>query len=70
MADQPSPRRRFQFRLRTLMIVVTLLAVIWGTVALTGPAIVLYGGKAMVNVWWLVATFAELLVVNNLVRAQ
>jgi hypothetical protein len=26
MADQPSPRRRFQFRLRTLMIVVTLLA--------------------------------------------
>jgi hypothetical protein len=27
MADQPSPRRRFQFRLRTLMIVVTLLAV-------------------------------------------
>jgi hypothetical protein len=27
MADQPSRRRRFQFRLRTLMIVVTLLAV-------------------------------------------
>jgi hypothetical protein len=27
MADQPSPRRRFQFRLRTLMIVVTLLTV-------------------------------------------
>jgi hypothetical protein len=27
MADQPSPRRRFQFRLRTLMIGVTLLAV-------------------------------------------
>ena len=27
MAAQPSPRRRFQFRLRTLMIVVTLLAV-------------------------------------------
>jgi hypothetical protein len=26
MAAQPSPRRRFQFRLRTLMIVVTLLA--------------------------------------------
>ena len=25
MADQPSPRRRFQFRLRTLMIGVTLL---------------------------------------------
>jgi hypothetical protein len=28
MADQPSPRRRFQFRLRTLMIVVTLFALI------------------------------------------
>ena len=27
MTDQPSPRRRFQFRLRTLMIGVTLLAV-------------------------------------------
>ena len=27
MPDQPSPRRRFQFRLRTLMIGVTLLAV-------------------------------------------
>ncbi len=27
MPDQPSPRRRFQFRLRTLLIVVTLLAV-------------------------------------------
>jgi hypothetical protein len=27
MADQPSPRRRFQFRLRTLMIAVTLLAI-------------------------------------------
>ena len=27
MVDQPSPRRRFQFRLRTLMIVVTILAV-------------------------------------------
>ena len=32
MADQPSPRRRFQFRLRTLMIVVTLLAVACGYV--------------------------------------
>jgi hypothetical protein len=30
MPDQPSPRRRFQFRLRTLMIVVTLLAVACG----------------------------------------
>ena len=28
MASQPSPRRRFQFRLRTLMIVVTLLALL------------------------------------------
>jgi hypothetical protein len=28
MADQPRPRRRFQFRLRTLMIVVTLTAVL------------------------------------------
>jgi hypothetical protein len=28
MPDQPSPRRRFQFRLRTLMIGVTLLAVV------------------------------------------
>jgi hypothetical protein len=27
MADQPSPHRRFQFRLRTLMIGVTLLAI-------------------------------------------
>ena len=32
MAAQPSPRRRFQFRLRTLMIVVTLLAVLMGYV--------------------------------------
>jgi hypothetical protein len=32
MADQPSPRRRFQFRLRTLMIVVALLAVPLGYV--------------------------------------
>jgi hypothetical protein len=31
MADQPSPRRRFQFRLRTLMIGVTLLACRTGT---------------------------------------
>jgi len=30
MADQPTPRRRFQFRLRTLFIVVTLLAVLGG----------------------------------------
>ncbi len=28
MADQPSPRRRFQFRLRTLMLFVTLACVI------------------------------------------
>jgi hypothetical protein len=28
MADQPSPRRRFQFRLRTLLIAVTLFALI------------------------------------------
>ena len=28
MPDQPSPRRRFQFRLRTLMIAVTLFALI------------------------------------------
>ncbi len=33
MPDQPSPRRRFQFRLRTLMIVVTLLAVACAHVA-------------------------------------
>jgi hypothetical protein len=32
MASQPSPRRRFQFRLRTLMIAVTLLAVPLGYV--------------------------------------
>ena len=30
MPDQPSPRRRFQFRLRTLMIGVTLVCVIAG----------------------------------------
>ena len=30
MADQPSPRRRFQFRLRTLMIVVTLFCLFVG----------------------------------------
>jgi hypothetical protein len=30
MADQPSPRRHLQFRLRTLMIVVTLIAVACG----------------------------------------
>jgi hypothetical protein len=30
MADHPSPRRRFQFRLRTLMIVVTLLCAALG----------------------------------------
>ncbi len=33
MADQPPPRRRFQFRLPTLMIGVTLLAIYCGTVA-------------------------------------
>jgi hypothetical protein len=33
MSDQPTPRRRFQFRLRTLMIGVTLLAIYCGTVA-------------------------------------
>jgi hypothetical protein len=33
MADQLSPRRRFQFRLRTLMIVVTLFCVFGGYVA-------------------------------------
>jgi hypothetical protein len=32
MSDQPSPRRRFQFRLRSLMIVVTLLAIPLGYV--------------------------------------
>jgi hypothetical protein len=32
MSDQPSLRRRFQFRLRTLMIAVTLLAVACGVV--------------------------------------
>ena len=30
MADQPSPRRRFQFRLRMLMIGVTLFCVVVG----------------------------------------
>jgi hypothetical protein len=30
MADQPSPRRRFQFRLRTLMIGVTVFCVVVG----------------------------------------
>jgi hypothetical protein len=30
MADQPSPRRRFQFRLQTLMISVTLFCVVAG----------------------------------------
>ena len=33
MPDQPSPRRRFQFRLRTLFIVVMLVAVACGYVA-------------------------------------
>ena len=33
MASQPSPRRRFQFRLRTLMIGVTLAAVVCGGTA-------------------------------------
>jgi hypothetical protein len=32
MADQPSPRRRFQFRLRTLMLLITLACVIAGWV--------------------------------------
>jgi hypothetical protein len=32
MADQLSPRRRFQFRLRTLMIVIALLAIPLGCV--------------------------------------
>ena len=39
MADQPSPRRRFQFRLRTLMIVVTLLAVVCGYVSNQGAIV-------------------------------
>jgi hypothetical protein len=33
MPDQPAPRRRFQFRLRTLMILVTLLAGVCGYIA-------------------------------------
>ena len=36
MSCKPSPRRRFQFRLRTLMIVVTLLAVACGVRRLAG----------------------------------
>src|SRR4051812_30730798 len=35
MPDQPHPRRRFQFRLRTLMIGVTLLAVVCAASAQT-----------------------------------
>jgi hypothetical protein len=37
MADQPFPRRRFQFRLRTLMIAVTLLC---AACAIVGPKLV------------------------------
>jgi hypothetical protein len=39
MADQPAARRRFQFRLRTLMIVVTLLAVNAGLWRAFGPPV-------------------------------
>jgi hypothetical protein len=39
MADQPSPRRRFQFRLRTLMIVVTVVASFAGLLHLANKAI-------------------------------
>jgi len=35
MADQPSPRRRFQFRLSSLFIVVTLVAAVCAVVAWT-----------------------------------
>ncbi len=47
MADQPSPRRRFQFRLRTLMIGVTLLAVPCGYIG--WQARIVWERKAMLN---------------------
>ena len=43
MPDQFSPRRRFQFRLRTLMIGVTLLAAVAGIWKAMGPPITFYG---------------------------
>jgi hypothetical protein len=39
MADQPSPRRRFQFRLRTLMIGVTVVGVLFGLLHLANKVI-------------------------------
>ena len=57
MADQPSPRRRFQFRLRTLFVVVTVVAVILGTRALmVRPILETGAGRHTVyddKQWWI-----------------
>jgi hypothetical protein len=42
MADQPSPRRRFQFRLRTLFVVVTFAGITAGILKGIGPPIVVH----------------------------
>src|SRR5689334_62972 len=47
MADQPSPRRRFQFRLRTLMIAVTVFCVVCGW--LLSQAAIVWQRKAMLR---------------------
>jgi hypothetical protein len=62
-ADPPK-RRSFKFRLRTLMIVVGVFAVFFGTIWLIGPPLLVVGGWPRFNlVWWLV-TFVELLSLN------
>jgi hypothetical protein len=64
MADQPSPRRHSQFRLRTLMIVVGVFAVFFGTIWLIGPPLLVVGGWPRFNLVWWPVTFVELLSLN------
>jgi hypothetical protein len=61
MAEQPSPRRRFQFRLRTLFGIFTVIAVILGTRMLMVRFIMIIGfphsgtDEAVYNdaSWWI-----------------
>jgi hypothetical protein len=58
MPDQPSPRRRFQFRLRTLFVVFLVIAIILGTRVLIARPISVIGHYELGTVydddsWWI-----------------
>ena len=57
MPDQPSPRRRFQFRLRTLFVAFTVIAVILGTrVLMVRPILETGAGRHTIyddKKWWI-----------------